>query len=501
MQPDPTDVTTVAAGAIKRLAPVLPKPDPVLLERYRAFVRRFIRSNFTPLSPDTDLTLEHWLDGTNYPEWRKQELREAYEAKPSFRDLEEKDFHCKSFIKDETYPDWKHARWINSRTDYFKVHVGPIFKAIEHEVYRHPSFIKHVPVKDRPEYIMGYIDRAGFRTLASDFTSFESQHVREIMLAGEVELYLYMTQHLPKGPRDEFRWLVDKVIAGEQVMVNKFLTLVLAAIRASGDMNTSLGNGFMNLTVNLFAFEESGCREARAVVEGDDGLFSFQGPRVDSTIYSRLGLDIKLEEHEDISSASFCGIVFDPTDGINVTDVREALVSFGWTTRKYLGASARTRLALLRCVALSYAHQYPGCPIISALARYGLRVTRSVDVRRIIYGRNISGWERDQLLAALKDKIPHRETGMATRLLVERLYGVSVEHQLSIEAYLDSLQELTELSHPAFELILPEKWADNWTKYVRSFRGNGFEPALDVVRDPALVPEWDGSLPDRKSVV
>jgi hypothetical protein len=55
---------------------------------------------------------------------------------------------CSSFVKDEHYEGWKYPRLINSRSDQFKVFIGPTIKAMEHLVYSHlPEFIKHVPVR------------------------------------------------------------------------------------------------------------------------------------------------------------------------------------------------------------------------------------------------------------------------------------------------------------------------------------------------------------------
>mgnify|MGYP003702193899 FL=1 len=101
-------------------------------------MRLWLRKNLMPLKCDSDTTLEHWLEGTNYPEWRKKQLREA-----SLKIFNKSDYNNKSFIKREFYPEPKHARWINSRSDKFKSMTGPIFHLIESETFKNSSFVKY----------------------------------------------------------------------------------------------------------------------------------------------------------------------------------------------------------------------------------------------------------------------------------------------------------------------------------------------------------------------
>ncbi len=79
----------------------------------------------------------------------------------------------------------------------------------------------------------------------------------------------------------------------------------------SGEMNTSLGNGFSNLMFMLYACEIQGI-ECDGIVEGDDGAFALSlkpGQKFDESIFAEMGLTIKLEKHTDLMSMSFCGIL------------------------------------------------------------------------------------------------------------------------------------------------------------------------------------------------
>jgi hypothetical protein len=453
-----------------------------------------LRKNLVPLPPDADLSLEAWLSGTNYPEWRKKELREAYDAVIDIRE-KRKYFECKSFMKDEWYLEWKHVRGINSRSDVFKAWVGPTFKLIENVVYKNPSFIKHVPVRDRARYIMDLLYIEGGQYFASDYTAFESLFTKEMMESCEFQLYEYMTKALPNHV--EFMGLCRDVLAGTNICRYKHFSVKLEATRMSGEMCTSLGNGFSNLMFMLFVCKELGCKDVVGVVEGDDGAFRVRVPKggrlPEAADFARLGLVIKPEYHNKLSTMSFCGLIFDPEDQLVVTDPREVIASMGWTVRQYARCKSGKLKALLRCKALSYAHQYPGCPIIQSMAHYVLRVTRSVDVRGFVERRrDLNMWERDQLLAAMADEknLHVVEVPSNTRFLVEDVYNIPVHHQTLIESYLDSLDKLVPLTFDLIKLHMPASWKVNWEQYARAM----FPQDPDLERPPEdwpVNPDWD----------
>jgi hypothetical protein len=377
---------------------------------------------------------------------------------------------CKSFLKDEHYPEYKHARAINSRTDEFKCYVGPIFKLMEEEVYKHTSFIKHVPVEHRPKYIRDLLETPGGCYLATDFTAFEALFVPEIMKAVEFVLYEYLSQHLPQ--RAEFMAACNEVLAGLNVCEFKFFRVETLGKRMSGEMCTSLGNGFSNLMFMLFMCRLKGSTGV-GVVEGDDGLFRVVGPVPTASDFERLGLKIKLEVHHRLSTASFCGIIFDPEDQINLTDAIEALAVLGWAPRRYLNAKKKKKEILLRCKALSLAHQYPGCPILQSAAWSILRSTRSVRhyVRPWVEksgAQVMSMWDKEQYLAALRDekRIKPKTIPISTRLLYEEIFQVTVEDQEKIEKYFDSVNCVSPICCPALDFYIPLTWREYTGRYV-----------------------------------
>lgn len=484
--PDPSHTPTFEAGVRKRFAVKVPIPEKRLLRRLRKFVRKWCVDNLVPLDPALDDTVETWLQKCPYPQRRKEELLREWKQCRGL--LEQKHFFVKMFEKDETYVEYKHARAINSRTDVFKCAVGPIFRLIEKEVFSLPWFIKKVPINERPAYIIDRALRQDAVYLATDYTAFEAHFTREMMESCEFILYEYMTSRLPAGPA--WMRMVRQVIGGRNRCINKNLTVEINATRMSGEMNTSLGNGFSNLMFMLFAASECGCSEVRGVVEGDDGLFSMSVPAgarlPDVEFFARMGLTMKLERHDTLSSASFCGLVFDPTDRNNVTNPLEAMAEFGFGNWKYRRAKSSTLEQLARCKAFSMAYQYPGCPILKSLSRYVLRSTRrhgkigSQQFRNILERHVINPYYREQMFEALEHGVPDVEIGMNTRLLVEKLYGITVEAQIEAEEYLDSLTRLQPLRFDRLLPRVPWQWLDYARQYVREVDTTGIDRPVGV---------------------
>ena len=503
--PDVSHAQTAAVGAAARFATLPPTPEPELIVQLKAFVGRWLRKNLQPLS-NTDIpTFEEWLEMTNYPRWRKEQLRQVW---TDLTVLGAKECRVKSFVKREVYPDWKHARSINARSDEVKVATGRIFKAIEKALFSLDYFIKKVPVADRPSFIQERLRRTGsWKYIATDYTAFESLFTRDIMKAVEFQLYEYMLESTDCWT--SMRAFLDQVLAGINVCQFRDFTMLIRAKRMSGEMNTSLGNSFSNLMFFLFVCDLCGIDESEVcgVVEGDDGLFAVARD-LDTGLFQRLGLNIKLEEHADLCTASFCGMVFDEEELCNITDPREALATFGWYDPRYAGVSEKKQLALIRCKALSLAWAYPGCPIIAELAQYGLRVTAHV-TKRDLYkvAMAMDDWNRQWHISAIEAGVPTRPVGVRTRLLVEQLYGVSVSTQHRVEQYLRSKNDLGPIYAPEVVDTMPDSWILYWDNYVRpgcggaeiSVRLPGSRAATQFREDLSFVdhPVWGASFGSR----
>lgn len=435
-----------AGSAAKRIAS---KPNPIhapTFKRLCSFIDRWLENNVAPLPYDVDLSFHTWIENTNYSRRRKLMLTEMHEKRFDSPLLPEH-VRVKMFGKDETYGDWKFMRGILPRSDYFKIHLGPIMKQIELVLYELPYFIKHIPEKDRPRYVMENVYQPGAKNFVSDHTSFEAAFTGEIMKNIEKRLYMHMLSNLPE--KYAIEELID-VLCQVNTIEGKDCVFKSEG-RMSGEMCTSLGNGFSNLMVMLFALEEAGCESVRGVVEGDDGLFTFFGNPPTVHDFARIGFRLKLEVFDSFSEASFCGMLFDETDQIILTDAVDSVLKMGWSSRQYIMASERTRSKLLRSKAMSYAHMYWNCPIIGAASRAALRLTSDIsenELKRFRSKEQISIYEFEE--RELNESVQLGDTfiPMNTRVLYEKLFGVSISDQLRIEEWFDNLNYLSNLRCP-----------------------------------------------------
>lgn len=504
--PDVKDPFTMLDGVTKRIGARLPTPQRSDLLNFKEFVKVFVKSRFTPLSPDVDLSFEKWIEDKDYPEWRKQELREIYGNIPfdpevtagGKRQLPKKYTRVKSFMKRETYPERKHGRGIFSRADEMKVLFGPLCSLIEQEVYSHPEFIKHVPVSERAKFIQEFFGNDATTFIATDYSSFESSFTKILMECCENVLFDHMTQFLKGKLESRIKYYTN----GVNVAQFKWFTVLIDACRMSGEMDTSLSNGFTNICVFYYLAYCKGeitladlaqpPAKVRAIVEGDDLLGYMNGVKPVLDDYAKLGFNCKIELHKTVTTASFCGMIFDPEDGINLTDPRKVLANFGWVDSIYAGTKQSRMRTLLRCKALSVLCQYSGCPILQELGLYGLRVTRDrsdSDLKSYLEtDRRLSSWDRANYKKMLEKEQTTRVIGMRSRLLMEEKFGITVEQQLECEAYLRSLRRIQPLDLTMVDF--PREWELSDSTYVHPQRVKE-DGAFEV---PLYIAPGDGTL-------
>ena len=315
----------------------------------------------------------------------------------------------KSFIKDETYTEYKYPRLINSRVDLAKCLIGPAVAAISAKVFDLPWFIKKIPVCDRPMAIMDTLYGPGRTYEYTDYTSFEAHFTPEIMEVCQFELYKYMTKSL--GQHKDIMAFCFGTLAGTNVCKFKHVTVHVKGVRMSGEMDTSLSNGFHNLVAYLFCVFENSQKfstpkyNVRGFVEGDDGIFTLSDKQLTPTVeqFAALGLTIKIGSTTKLSEASFCGQVYDTDENIVVTDVVEALARVGWTNKKYVQANNKTLLQLTRAKGFSLAYQYNGCPVLGALGHKILDLTEDVKISEKIFA-NMDQWESQKLREAVANR-------------------------------------------------------------------------------------------------
>lgn len=463
------------------------------MTKFKDFVRSWLTSNLTPLDSELDCSFPTWLQNTQYPRWKKIELLTLYESLDNACS-DPKLWINNCFIKQETYVDFKYPRGIYSRSDTAKMHIGPIVKLIEEEVYKNPYFIKHVPVADRPKYIQDMVYNPNcLAYLATDYTAFESQFVKELMLDAEMQLLKYMTKNLPEYVK--FEWILDNVMVGMNHCHFRKFKMYLEATRMSGEMTTSLSNGFSNLMFFLFTAQECGLKNVHGVIEGDDGLFSYDlppGSHIPTTAdFAKLGLTIKIEQHEKLSTASFCGMIFDEHEQIPITEPLRALSNLGWMDKRFLRARSSKLRSLLRCKALSMKSQYSACPILDAAASWILRCTAGCQTSRLMSSGVFGLYRFEQMQTNLKKYTRFdrdASTGLRTRILMAEKFGVDVSRQLSIEKWFDSQNSIKPIPAYIFGDAIPESWTKNFDKFVTYL---GCSPIEDLTPPEALQPAFN----------
>jgi hypothetical protein len=432
---DSNDPLTVKNGVWRRLMRDLPNPDQKVLTDFFRFVRRWARKNIPAVDP---MTFEEWLERSTYNEERKGQLRATWEELRGGLPSRSKCAKVKSFVKTEAYQEFKHVRMINSRSDQFKVLSGPFFSSLENEVYKHPAFIKHVPVPDRPRALAA-LQTAGRHIYATDFTAFESHFVSNFMANVECCIYERAFRNHPEASA-----LITSALTGLNFCSTRTgLRYKLLARRMSGDTCTSLGNGLTNYLLALYICTKQG-KTLSGFVEGDDGLF-VTNATLTAKHYEQLGFTIKIERHESVQEAGFCQMYF--SDDLQLVKSPFAVIhKFSWTS-SCLYARELIRKQLLRAKALSGVYETPHCPILGALYRAALRYTDGVAPRFVMDGYH----QIPRDTRAIPDFSPTAET----RRFFAQKFGVPVHLQLAAESAIHQgdMTKVAEILTPSADMM------------------------------------------------
>lgn len=374
-----------------------------------------------------------WIEGAPYTGVRKAELIEMHEALHGGFPSRKQASHIDSFIKRESYDEFKEARWINSRHDAFKAWSGPWFSAIEREVYALPQFIKHTPVVDRP-YKVHQLVRSGYFYYENDYKSYEAHITPQVMQAVELVLYRYMMQCNPQAAE----YMCSVLRGRNRLHTRAGVSMSVEGRRMSGDMCTSLGNGFTNLMLFLYLMHVKG-GQGDGYVEGDDGLFATTVPLV-AQDFRNLGFEVEIRALVSPTDGHFCGMNM-ASDGTLFKDPRSLFRKFYWT-HSYIHAGPRIMASLYRSKALSLACEVPGCPIAWAMAERALTRTHGCQVTH----RESDGYHA----APTETDVRTRRPTTQARLDYQVRYGVTVECQLLVEDAImaGDFQRVTDLVPP-----------------------------------------------------
>ena len=408
--PDTHDVTNVIWGLRER---VLLKP-PVRAQKhvkpFKLFVANWLRNNLQVHSQPP--SFDEWLESARYTRVRKDQLRQA-------RSVGEKPGRwviCKSFIKREFYPLFKPPRTINSRVDNYKAFAGPWFHWVEKSVVNQcPAFVKGLTPQERMHRVQNIVK--GAYTYVSDFSRFESQMTKETMEICEMQLYRHY------GVPERF---LAPLIGVNQLKFGGVRARVLST-RMSGDMCTSLGNGFTNLMVNLYAAHLLGA-SCVGVVEGDDGLFA-TSELPSSDLIGELGFKMSVDRVSELGAAGFCSSWW--TDGGETClDVRRVISRIGWSFVCPPCATDRFRQQLLNAKLESMCELSSSTPILWKLQKFHTGSGLSTPDGYKTFG--------DEYWNKTSGRCNLTEPSIDMRIFVARNQGITVDDQIKIELMIDA---------------------------------------------------------------
>jgi len=443
---DPNESRGKEVGLKHRLGvnpPVVSGQMLMLLRRISMFLLQKVTFNL-PQPTQFD-----WLEQTSYSHQRKIELVRNLERSYRYdaaRVRGDRVFPVRTFVKREDYMIPKAPRLINSRSDAFKMLTGPFFHWVEQCLKNQPWFIKGNKVCDYPNVLRRRFGNSG-PLMSTDHSHFEAQMVARVQKVCEAVLYKEALRHWKCGAQRLERLIWTNIFsAGKCATFNRDLVFSVEG-RMSGDMCTSLGNGWTNLVTLLAANVLSNgyhyhigrdpdhvvdaCIEHAynlmiMVVEGDDGVFYTKGVFPLPEHFAKVGMVVKHKMSASIGEAGFCHHYF--RDGGSVLDPVRYLNRLGVTTAPQRNGSRDVLLGLLRAKALSLYYSSPNSPVTSYLAKWLIDETTKY---KPIYDEH-NRWY-DECIGK-QGVVVNPVATYGDRMLCERIHGIGIGRQLQLEA-------------------------------------------------------------------
>jgi hypothetical protein len=434
---DPAHPYNHIAATIHRFGRDMPMSFDWRVYDFQCFSRQFITRYFNPIAQADIPTFMEWLRGSSYSWHRKRRLLKLY-MELMANGLDDRIFNSKSFIKWEGYLKAKHPRAINSPSDASKVVIGPIMWAVDKAVFKLKWFVKGSDPRTWPARLQEAFGQSP--VMETDFSSFEAHHRGAFS-----EIGWFWVNHMMSacGRPAEFMVLVERMMLGQNTSVFPTIITKVDQRLMSGAMWTSSANGVLNLLIMAYLNARTVFPNApvsdlvrdvdqyfTGFVEGDDGICISRN--VNQELISDLGLDLKFDTAHWYGDASFCGIVCDPIAQTVVTDPLKVVRNFFVLPSSQRDSRDNKHRALLRAKALSYKYAFNDCPIVGALCHRVCDETRGVTVDL----SELEEHKRVRCEQAVRERMWDRPPCVpySSRLLVERMYGVPVAHQLRIEA-------------------------------------------------------------------
>lgn len=456
--PDCSHQTSLAIGSSHRAATLMPPINRAMGRRFLRFFRSYMKKMYKPINADDVLSFEDWLSSRDINTQEKQIIIDSIKNV-----LDISDFSFNSFAKHEPYTKHYAAfRAIQALPPSIKAIFGPIFHAIEQEVFSKPQFVKKIPVEERAAYIYSVF---GDEVISPrDYTSMEAHH-RGVFSRCFVMLISYLLTNI--SYKAEVMGLLARTYSQNNLCKFKYFNILSDSRLMSGSLWTSLANGVLNDAIAVFLTLQTQHPDmdparyadlsfsVKRLIEGDDSLV--QNSPVSETVIRDLGLVLKLEEPCHPFAASFCGIVSPDGKYVQTDPVKMILKTLVFDARKPIAGSKQ--LSLLRCKALSIKTMFPSCPVLTAFSDYLLRHTRGIDHR---FGKYcIAEWSREHIERAVQKKVWQTKLEITQRqreFFFER-FGVSIQEQLDAESWFER-SDLGDIHFPWLTNEFAEEFSD-----------------------------------------
>lgn len=452
------DKVNAYCGWAKRIVPLMPVPDSIEVNKLGIFVKKWLEKNLQPLpcldEKDKDILFDEWLNHGNYNGQRKNQIRKAL-CLYKQSGIDKHFYENKSFIKQEFYEEPKHVRHINSRSDMFKSLIGPCIHEIEKQIFKNKHFIKHLPIDELPSKIKNIVMNHPW-ILETDYSSFESGFNPEYVDNVECNLWRYTLQNNP----DLLNYVLGcyyttTTINGKQIYTVRRercssynYTYFATGCRMSGEMWTSLANGFSNL-MNMKYLCKKYNLKCDGIVEGDDGLFGLDSKIIQAKDFENFGFKIKMYYTQDLHETRFCGNLFDLVNEQLIISP-ETITRSAWCCGgKYLYFNTKNKHELIRAKAMSLYCLGKFTPIAQSLS---LAILRILGPGQFRIEESKKYWLREKYNITEKtlDKtifVP-LEISNENRMIFNKIYGLDINFQLSLEKHYNESRRLEDLFLP-----------------------------------------------------
>jgi len=474
--PDNNSILGKLMSTFKRLLQL--PPEIKNYQEQKSFVRSLLHSCLYHLSPSTDLSYKTFRNELPHPEWRKKQLDDASVKLP---DLSPKRIAMiKSFIKREMFEEPKYPRTINARCDAAKVKYGPMIRAIEKCFYDEMGyFAKHIDVAERPKMIKTRFQRFE-HIYCSDYSAFESHMTPQMMQICESQLYKFMMKHVPKGSKLATEY--SAMLEGENTPQNKDLKVKVNGIRQSGEMSTSLGNGFTNMSLIIYMlwkkYGKPSLNDIKfwnsfdLLIEGDDALIGYNGQfELTEQDFASIGLTSKIEKHDSVETTRFCQIAFQCDDLENVGEIRRILKKTFFTIASGFKSQPHKLMKYMQAKARSLLYEFPACPIITSIGKCLLR--NSVGTEPVWE----DSWKHHPSLTEVNELLKTHKFTDRTRQFIARHQHISESTQKEIESIFDAIEKPGPINLDRFKLFNHKDYCTS-LKFVETVR-NGCKPNFD----------------------